>query len=195
MNRIDLEGMNAVVTGGARGIGRAIGERLRSSGASVAVWDSDCAAMTEARGDRPGDGPAGWIEVDVTNPAAVDAAHGETLRTVARIDILVNNAGISGPNAPAYSAAKAGVIALTKTLGKELAGTGIAVNCVTSAAVETGIFAQMSQAHIDYMRAKIPLARFGRPDETAALAAWLCSRECPFSTGAIFDLSGGRATY
>lgn len=82
-----------------------------------------------------------------------------------------------------------------KSLGKELAGSGILVNCVTPAAVETRIFAQMSQSHIDFMLSKIPLARFGLPQEIAALVAWLCSEDCSFSTGAVFDLSGGRATY
>ncbi|NYT45477.1 SDR family oxidoreductase [Alcaligenaceae bacterium] len=112
---------------------------------------------------------------------------------------IVNIASIAGkegnPNASAYSASKAGVIALTKSLGKELAQTGITVNCVTPAAVRTGIFAQMTQEHIDYMLSKIPMNRFGTTEEIAALVAWLCSEECSFSTGAVFDVSGGRATY
>lgn len=112
---------------------------------------------------------------------------------------IVNIASVAGkegnPNACAYSASKAGVIALTKTLGKELAQQGVVVNCVAPAAVETPLFAQMSQTHIDYMRSKIPMGRFGTIDEVAALVAWLCTRECSFSTGAVFDLSGGRATY
>ncbi|MCY4513759.1 MAG: SDR family oxidoreductase, partial [Candidatus Tectomicrobia bacterium] len=81
------------------------------------------------------------------------------------------------------------------SLGKELAGSGVLVNCVTPAAVETRIFAQMSQNHIDFMLSKIPLARFGLPQEIAAMVAWLCSEDCSFSTGGVFDLSGGRATY
>lgn len=250
MNSIDLKGRRAIVTGGAQGLGRAIAERLQTSGADVHIWDFDPAAMREAQVDWPGGGPAASIEVDVSDPQAVEAALLETSADGGNIDILVNNAGISGPNmptweygiddwrrvididltgpflvsravvpgmcqagygrivniasvagkegnpnAPAYSAAKAGLIALTKTLGKELAGSGVLVNCVTPAAVETRIFAQMSQSHIDFMLSKIPLARFGLPQEIAAMVAWLCSEDCSFSTGAVFDLSGGRATY
>ena len=250
MNSIDLNGRRAIVTGGAQGLGRAIAERLQASGASVYVWDFDSAAMTKAQADWPGGGPAGWIEVDVSDPGAVEAALRETQASAASIDIVVNNAGISGPNlttweypvddwrrvididlngpylvcravvpqmkdagygrivniasvagkegnanAPAYSAAKGGLIALTKSLGKELAGSGVLVNCVTPAAVETRIFDQMTQAHIDMMRSKIPMGRFGLPEEIAAMVAWLCSEDCSFSTGGVFDLSGGRATY
>ena len=112
---------------------------------------------------------------------------------------IVNIASVAGkegnPNASAYSASKAGVIGLTKSLGKELAKTGIRVNCVTPAAVRTAIFEQMTQQHIDFMLSKIPMGRFGTVDEIAALVCWLASEECSFSTGAVFDLSGGRATY
>ena len=112
---------------------------------------------------------------------------------------IVNIASVAGkdgnPKAPAYSASKAGVIALTKALGKELAESNIMVNCVTPAAVNTPIFEQMTQEHIDYMLSKIPMKRFGTTSEVAALVAWLCSEECSFSTGGVFDLSGGRSTY
>jgi 3-oxoacyl-[acyl-carrier protein] reductase len=112
---------------------------------------------------------------------------------------IVNIASVAGkdgnPNASAYSASKAAVMALTKSLGKELADTGVRVNCVTPAAVKTAIFDQMSQAHIDFMLSKIPMGRFGTPEEIAALVGWLCTEDCSFSTGAVFDLSGGRATY
>ena len=112
---------------------------------------------------------------------------------------IVNIASIAGkegnPNAPAYSAAKAGVIGLTKSLGKELADTGVRVNCVTPAAARTRIFDQMTQKQIDYMLSKIPMERFVAVEEIAALVAWLASEDCAFSTGAVFDISGGRATY
>jgi 3-oxoacyl-[acyl-carrier protein] reductase len=112
---------------------------------------------------------------------------------------IVNIASVAGkegnPNAAAYSASKAAVIGLTKSLGKELAGTDIRVNCVTPAAVRTPIFAQMTEAQIAYMLGKIPIGRFGTAEEVAALACWLCSDEASFSTGAVFDCSGGRATY
>jgi 3-oxoacyl-[acyl-carrier protein] reductase len=112
---------------------------------------------------------------------------------------IVNIASIAGkegnPNAAAYSASKAGVIGLTKSLGKELANTNVRVNCVTPAAVRTPLFAQMTQDHIDFMLSKIPLGRFGEIDEIASLVCWLASEECSFSTGAAFDISGGRATY
>jgi 2-dehydro-3-deoxy-L-rhamnonate dehydrogenase (NAD+) len=112
---------------------------------------------------------------------------------------IVNIASVAGkegnPNASAYSASKAAVIGLTKSLGKELAKTGIRANCVTPAAVRTAIFDQMSQQHIDFMLSKIPLGRFGTVDEIAAMVCWLASEDCSFSTGAVFDLSGGRATY
>jgi 2-dehydro-3-deoxy-L-rhamnonate dehydrogenase (NAD+) len=112
---------------------------------------------------------------------------------------IVNIASIAGkegnPNASAYSASKAGVISLSKSLGKELAKTGIRVNCVTPAAVKTGMFAQMTQTHIDFMLSKIPMGRFGEVDEIAAMVAWLCTEDCSFTTGGVFDLSGGRAVY
>ena len=112
---------------------------------------------------------------------------------------IVNIASIAGkdgnPNASAYSASKAGVIALTKSLGKELADTGIRANCVTPAAVKTPIFEQMTQQQIDWMLSKIPIGRFGEIDEVASLVLWLASDECSFSTGGVFDISGGRATY
>lgn len=112
---------------------------------------------------------------------------------------IVNIASIAGkegnPNASAYSASKAAVIGLTKSLGKELAQTDIKVNCITPAAVKTGMFAQMTQAHIDFMLSKIPMNRFGQIEEIANMIAWLSSDECSFSTGAVFDISGGRGTY
>ena len=112
---------------------------------------------------------------------------------------IVNIASVAGkdgnPNASAYSASKAAVIALTKSLGKELADTGVRVICVTPAAVKTPIFDQLTPEHIQFMLSKIPMGRFGTPDEIAAMVAWLCTEDCSFSTGAVFDLSGGRSTY
>jgi len=112
---------------------------------------------------------------------------------------IVNVASIAGkegnPNAAAYSASKAAVMGLTKSLAKEIATKGVIVNSVTPAAVKTEIFQQISQAHIDYMLAKIPMGRFGKVEEMAAMICWLASEDCSFTTGAVFDLSGGRATY
>jgi 2-dehydro-3-deoxy-L-rhamnonate dehydrogenase (NAD+) len=112
---------------------------------------------------------------------------------------IVNIASIAGkegnPNASHYSASKAGLIALTKSLGKELATQGVAVNCITPAAAKTAMFATMTQAHIDFMLSKIPMQRFLEVGEAAAMIAWLASEECSFTTGAVFDLSGGRAVY
>ena len=117
----------------------------------------------------------------------------------ARYGRIVNIASIAGkegnPNAVAYSASKAGVISLTKSLGKELAQAGVRVNCVTPAAAKTAIFDQMTEQHINYMLSKIPMGRFVEVDEIAALVCWLASEDCSFSTAAVFDISGGRATY
>ena len=138
------------------------------------------------------------IDIDLTGPYLVSRAVVPQMRD-AGYGRIVNIASVAGkegnPNAPAYSAAKGGLIALTKSLGKELAGSGVLANCVAPAAVETRIFDQMTRTHIDSMLSKIPLGRFGLPAEIAALVAWLCSGECSFSTGGVFDLSGGRATY
>jgi NAD(P)-dependent dehydrogenase (short-subunit alcohol dehydrogenase family) len=113
-----------------------------------------------------------------------------------RIVNIVSIAGKEGnPNASAYSASKAGVIGMTKSLGKDLAQTEIRVNCITSAAVRTGILSQVTQQHIDFMLSKIPMNRFGEVEEIAAHVAWLSSEECSFSTAAVLDISGGRGTY
>ncbi len=138
------------------------------------------------------------IEVDLTGVFLCCRAvvPGMKRRDYGRIVNIASIAGKEGnPNAAAYSAAKAGVIGLTKSLGKELAQTGIRVNCITPAAVKTAIFDQMTEQHIQYMLSKIPLGRFGTVEEMASLVAWLASEECSFSTGAVFDVSGGRATY
>ena len=121
------------------------------------------------------------------------------LMVKAKYGRIVNIASVAGkegnPNAVAYSASKAGVVSLTKSLGKELAQTGVLVNCITPAAAKTAIFDQMTKEHIAYMLSKIPMNRFVNVEEIAALAGWLASEDCSFSTGAVFDISGGRATY
>ena len=148
--------------------------------------------------EYPLDGWRAVLDVNLTGTfhclRAVTPAMRE--RDYGRIVAIASVAGKDGnPNASAYSASKAGVIALVKSLGKELATTGIRVNCITPAAVETPMFAQMTAEHIAYMKSKIPMGRFGTVEEIAALVGWLCSEECSFSTGAVFDLSGGRSTY
>ncbi|MFM7284304.1 MAG: SDR family NAD(P)-dependent oxidoreductase [Betaproteobacteria bacterium] len=245
MNRLDMQGRHAVITGGAAGLGLAIAQRMMASGASVTLWDRDAKAI-EAACKLLG-AQAQGVQVDVADHASVVKALAQTRQPV---HALVNSAGITGPNttlwdypvadwdqvmrvningtfhccreladkmreqgwgrivniasvagkdgnpnASAYSASKAAVIGLTKSLGKELAQTGVRVNCVTPAAVKTAIFEQMSQSHIDFMLSKIPMGRFGLPEEVAALVTWLCTDDCSFSTGAVFDLSGGRSTY
>ncbi len=250
MNQIDLNNRNAIVTGGARGIGLSIASRLLKSGANVSIWDVDAAALAEATEELKSLGTLHTAVVDVTRTDSTEAGAASSLQAFGKLDILVNNAGIAGanaktwetdplewrrvldinltgpfhccraviphllrngygrivniasiagkegnPNASHYSASKAGVIALTKSLGKELATSNVIANCVTPAAIETDIFKQMAQTHIDYMLSKIPMGRFGQTSEVAALVAWLCSEDCSFTTGGVFDLSGGRATY
>lgn len=248
MNRYDMDGQVAVVTGGAQGIGFAVAKRMHASGATVLLWDVDgeLAAKSAAGLGERAEGAA----VDVTDADAVRRLAEAAAERHGRIDMLVASAGIAGangrvvdypvaefhkivevnlfgvfhtcrailpvmerqgygrvvniasvagkegnPNAAAYSASKAAVMALTKSLGKEHADKDIAVNCVTPAAARTRIFDQMSQAHIDFMLSKIPRGRFLEVDEAANMIAWLCTKENSFTTGAVFDLSGGRATY
>ena len=250
MNRIDLAGRTAVITGGARGIGYAAAERMLASGASVAIWDVDVAKLQEAAARLAGQGKVSTHAVELTDEASVQAATDATVAAHGGMAILVNNAGITGgngktwelspevwrrvvdvnlvgpfltcrsvvpvmlksgygrivniasiagkegnPNASHYSASKAGLIGLTKSLAKELATSGILVNCITPAAAKTEIFDQMKQEHIDFMLSKIPMARFLQVEEAAAMIAWLSSEDCAFSTGAVFDISGGRAVY
>jgi 3-oxoacyl-[acyl-carrier protein] reductase len=250
MNQIDLQNRIAIVTGGARGIGRAIAERLLASGARVSLWDVDAAALAQASSEMGTPATVQTATVDLADLASVQAATAATVAAFGKIDILVNNAGITGgnaktweldpadwrrvmeinlngpfycchsvvphlitngygrivniasiagkegnPNAAHYSASKAAVIALTKSLGKELATANITVNAITPAVIATDILQQMQQSHIDYMLSKIPMGRFGKKEEAAALVAWLCSEDCSFTTAAVFDLSGGRATY
>jgi len=247
-NNIDLGGRVAIVTGGAQGIGLALGKRFAASGARLVVWDVDEAAMRDASADLPRD--VRMERVDIADYASVEAGLERTLAALGRVDILVNNAALIGPNATladypldawrqvidvdvngtfhccralvpvmtrqqygrivniasiagkegnpnasAYSTAKAAVIAMTKSLGKELAKHDIAVNCVTPAVARTPGAMRQSPEHIGYMLSKIPRGRFVELDEVAAMVAWLASEENSFTTGAVFDLSGGRATY
>jgi 3-oxoacyl-[acyl-carrier protein] reductase len=145
--------------------------------------------------------PGVWrrvIEVNLIGPY-LTCRHVVPTMLAAGYGRIVNIASVAGkegnPNASHYSASKAALIALTKSLAKELATKGVVVNAVAPAAAKTAMFDQMAQSHIDYMLSKIPMARFLLPDEIAALVAWLASEECSFSTGAVFDITGGRSTY
>jgi len=238
MNSYDFAGRTALVTGGASGIGAAVAERLRASGAEVAVFDREPVE--------------GYVSVtgDIASSADVNAAVEQVGRDLGRIDVLVNSAGVPGeslrtvdvgdeewqrvfainangsfymcravlpgmiergygrivlvasiagkegnPMAAAYSASKAAVIGMTKSIGKDVAGTGVLVNCIAPAVIETPILAGLSPEHIDYMVERIPLGRLGRAEEVAALICFLASEDLTFSTGAAYDISGGRATY
>ena len=248
MNRLDFAGRNAIVTGGAQGIGLAIVERLVASGARVRIWDRDQKLLgqtvTKLGSKVSGDA------LDVTDADAIARGSKSALEALGKIDVLVNNAGIAGmtkpvieypveewrrvididltgpflccravvphmvkagygrivniasiagkegnPNAAAYGAAKGGLIAFTKSLGKELAQSGVLVNCVTPAAAQTAILEQVTPEFAKFMLSKIPMGRFVKVEEIAALACWLASEDCSFSTAGVFDISGGRATY
>ena len=244
----DFRGQLAVVTGGARGIGGAVVDRLIASEAKVAIWDVDGGEVGR-KASSLGSNAMG-LKADVSNADSVEQAVEETNAWAGPISILVNSAGIAGlnanvvdydldewsriqqinvngtfltnrlivrqmlaegygrivniasiagkegnPTASAYSASKAAVIAFTKALGKETASEDICVNCVTPAAARTRIFEQISEEHIAYMLSKIPRNRFLEVEEAAAMICWLCTSENSFTTGAVFDLSGGRATY
>jgi 2-dehydro-3-deoxy-L-rhamnonate dehydrogenase (NAD+) len=248
MNRYDLSGQVAVVTGGAQGIGLAVAQRLAEARARLALWDRDEALARESAAAL-GEGHRAY-GVDVADTGAVAALAARTAEEMGRVAVLVTSAGIAGsngkvvdydpdewrrvieinltgtynccravlpqmmeagygrivtiasiagkegnPNAGAYSASKGGVIALTKSLGKEHAGQDIAVNCVTPATAKTRILEQLKPEFIDYMLSRIPRGRFLEVEEAASMIAWLCSKENSFTTGAVFDLSGGRATY
>lgn len=186
----------------AAAVAQAVQVTLSKRGADVGV-DAlvNCAGITGPNiklADYPVDA---WQQVMAVNINGVFHCCREwtphlATRPWARIVNIASVAGKEGnPNASAYSASKAAVIALTKSLGKELATGPVRVNCVTPAAVKTAIFDQMTPEHIAFMLSKIPMGRFGTPDEIAAMVAWLCTEDCAFSTGAVFDLSGGRATY
>ncbi|WP_182087324.1 SDR family NAD(P)-dependent oxidoreductase [Aureimonas sp. ME7] len=248
MNRIDLDGQVAVVTGGAQGIGFAVAQRLVASGARVSLWDTNTAVLSQAQAAL---GDAASIQsVDITDLDALGRAHAMVEMQVGPVSILVNSAGIAGtnasldeydpaewrrvveinlngtfyvnrtvvpgmkargygrivniasiagkegnPNLSAYSAAKAGVIGLTKSLGKELAKYDIAVNAITPATANTRILQTLTPEFIDYMLVRIPRGRFLEVEEAAAMVAWLVSKDNSFTTASVFDLSGGRATY
>ena len=164
----------------------------------ILVNNAGIAGTTKPIVDYPVDEWKQVLNVDLTGPFLCCRAIAPHM-VKQKYGRIVNIAAIAGkegnPNAAAYSAAKAGVMALTKSLGKELAKDGVMVNCVTPAAAKTAIFDQISQQHIDYMLAKIPMGRFVKVEEIAAMACWLASEDCSFTTGGVFDISGGRATY
>jgi 3-oxoacyl-[acyl-carrier protein] reductase len=195
----DLDGSPKVDVTDAQSVAQATQRALRELGKiDVLVNNAGIAGKNVPTIDYPIDEWERVLRVNLTSQFLCCRAVAPHMAK-ARYGRIVNIASVAGkegnPNAVAYSASKAGVISLTKSLGKELAQTGVLVNCITPAAAKTAIFSQMTQQHIDYMLAKIPMGRFVEVDEIAALACWLASSDCSFSTGAVFDISGGRATY
>ena len=248
MNRIDLEGQVAVVTGGAQWIGFAVAHRLLASGARVSLWDQNGELLDKAVAAL-GAGASSQV-VNITDLEGLGRVHAATEAEIGPVSILVHSACIAGNNAPldsydpdewrriidinlngafyvnrtvvpgmkarnygrivniasiagkegnptasAYSAAKAGVIGMTKSLGKELAKHDIAVNVITPATAKTRILETLTDEFIDYMLSRIPRGRFLEVHEAAAMVAWLVSKDNSFTTASVFDLSGGRATY
>lgn len=237
----------AVVTGAARGFGRAISQRLQADGFRVCGWDL---APCEAEDGKPAPEFALSVTADVSDAGSVGTAAETTLAQLGRIDVLVNNAGVNGPTVPSweypladwhrviavdltgvflccqaiiphmlergsgrivniasvagkegnanaapYCAAKAGVLGLTKAIARELATSGILINCVTPAMAETDLLREMSTEYIEGIKAKIPMGRLCQVEEVAEMTAYLASDRVTFTTGAAFDLSGGRADY
>jgi 3-oxoacyl-[acyl-carrier protein] reductase len=240
-------GRNAVITGGASGLGWSAAQRIIAEGGRVALWDVN---ETQLAALKDVDGVAYTVVVDVSDNAAVEQATRETIAVLGHVDVLVNSAGITGatapvtefsidswlkvmainlnglffccraigahmvergygrivnvssvagkegnPNASAYSASKAGVIGLTKSLGKELARSGVTANALTPATFESPILGQLPQSQVDYMRSKIPMGRLGEVEESAAMVCFMASEECSFTTASTFDTSGGRTTF
>ena len=195
----DLDGKDKVDVSDPASVAAATERTLKALGKiDVLVNNAGIAGMNKPTVDYPVDEWERVLRINLTSqflccravaPHMVKAGYGR----------IVNIASVAGkegnPNAVAYSASKAGVISLTKSLGKELAQSGVLVNCVTPAAAKTAIFDQMTEQHIQYMLSKIPMNRFVQVDEVAALVCWLASEDCSFSTGGVFDISGGRATY
>lgn len=247
---IDLSGYVAVVTGGGRGIGRAIAERFLDSGAAVSIWDCDASLAAQTAQELTSRGRISALSVDVAAYEQVERARDVTLAEFGRADILINNAGIGGPTQAtweypldkwrrimavnidgafhccrvlipsmvannygriiniasvagkegnpkmaAYSASKAAMISLTKSLGKELAAYDISVNCITPSSCKTEMLKDFDEAFVRAMLAKVPRGRFVSVEEIAAMTAFCASKECSFTTGSVFDISGGRATY
>ncbi len=195
----DLDGKDKVDVSDPASVAAATERTLKALGKiDVLVNNAGIAGMNKPTVDYPIEEWERVLRINLTSqflccravaPHMVKAGYGR----------IVNIASVAGkegnPNAVAYSASKAGVISLTKSLGKELAQAGVLVNCVTPAAAKTAIFDQMTEQHIQYMLSKIPMNRFVQVDEVAALVCWLASEDCSFSTGGVFDISGGRATY
>ncbi|MCB1475881.1 MAG: SDR family oxidoreductase [Rhodobiaceae bacterium] len=253
MNKYDLSGRKAVITGGATGIGYATAERFLKSGADVEIWARNVKNLEAAQKSLSEFGKVTFNSVDVSDWDQVQAGAEKAIKTHGKVDILFNNAGLAlevapmldtsienwkntiainldsvyycckvfvpamvergygrvintasqaakdgNPNQAAYSAAKAGVMAMTKSFGKELATTGVLVNCICPTVFDTPLFRETREKAPGPMQAsidKVAMKRPGLPEEAAALATWLASEDASFSTGFTFDLSGGRSTY